>query len=262
MSNHIYNIRCLTNLHVGSGETGGIVDNSIQRDSISRHPVIHGPSLKGALREYCKHQGASFLYKVFGSVAATGPGTIQGSFRFFSAHLISIPMRSNKLPYFNVTCREAVKEYLSLSDYLGITITQRSAFDGIMELKPDNGALTFNPASAEGKIEDFPIKVINDIDIKELIPIIGEHPAVIDDMRFSDYCENELPVIARNHLNNGKSTNLWYEEIVPREGRFVFGLIGDDSSEAEFENTVKKATVQIGGNATVGYGFTEIRKLF
>jgi CRISPR-associated protein Cmr4 len=71
-----------------------------------------------------------------------------------------------------------------------------------------------------------------------------------------------LPVIARNHLNNGKSTNLWYEEIVPREGRFVFGLIGDDSSEAEFENTVKKATVQIGGNATVGYGFTEIRKLF
>lgn len=65
----------------------------------------------------------------------------------------------------------------------------------------------------------------------------------------------ELPVVARNYLDNGESQNLWYEEFVPRES--VFGLVVQASTEdlSIFNKIVNNKVIQIGGNATVGYGY-------
>jgi len=74
-----------------------------------------------------------------------------------------------------------------------------------------------------------------------------------------------LPVIARNQLENGESKNLWYEEVVPRESQFVFFVARptndkNDVYQEEWQ-TLNKETVQIGANASIGYGFCEIEKL-
>jgi CRISPR-associated protein Cmr4 len=56
------------------------------------------------------------------------------------------------------------------------------------------------------------------------------------------------------------SKNLWYEEIVPRDSRFFF-IIGspkDDNLSNEFSEHVKSEPVQIGANASIGYGFCNI----
>jgi CRISPR-associated protein Cmr4 len=46
-NNKAYIIKTKTNLHVGSGDINfGIVDNEVQRDTITNLPVINASSLK------------------------------------------------------------------------------------------------------------------------------------------------------------------------------------------------------------------------
>lgn len=265
MTNHIYTIHCVSNLHVGSGETIGIIDKTVQRDPITDRPIVHGSSLKGALREYCENnepKESPFVQTVFGSDIQSSPqGTTAGLFRFFSAHLISMPLRSDKQPYFNVTCPGAIRYLLKLADSLNITLAMKETLIQFANLNTGTEAIIFDSAANNGKIEDLVTTYRPFADIENAKEIVGDFPALISDTNFSEICKNELPVIARNCLDNGKSTNLWYEEIVPRESRFVFGLISDSEYNNQFETAISSNLVQIGGNATVGYGFTKICKL-
>jgi CRISPR-associated protein Cmr4 len=78
---------------------------------------------------------------------------------------------------------------------------------------------------------------------------------------FREICDDyHLPLIARNCLENGRSTNLWHEQVVPRESRFYFFLLKPHHSKYELEFK-KGDPVQIGGNASIGYGFTQIEKV-
>lgn len=76
-----------------------------------------------------------------------------------------------------------------------------------------------------------------------------------------DYREIPLPVIARNYLENGESKNLWYEEIVPYDSRFVSVIIETDEFQEGFLKGLA-GFVQVGANASIGYGlckFTPIK---
>jgi len=97
----------------------------------------------------------------------------------------------------------------------------------------------------------------------------GIHLAVFNTSHFSELCK-QLPVIARNQLENGISKNLWYEEVVPRFSRFFqFTLIpGDKDTDTEkpinkflLELLNKDNTFQIGANATIGYGYCKFKEL-
>lgn len=74
---------------------------------------------------------------------------------------------------------------------------------------------------------------------------------------------NELPVLSRNHLENGVSQNLWYEEVVPREARFGFVLLApeNDGYLETFESIVHEKVIQVGANATIGYGLCHFQKI-
>lgn len=79
----------------------------------------------------------------------------------------------------------------------------------------------------------------------------------------SDFKEltEELPVIARNYLKNGISENLWYEEVVPRESLFVFTLLAPKGDITKFDEQVNGKIIQIGANATIGYGLCLFTKI-
>lgn len=72
-----------------------------------------------------------------------------------------------------------------------------------------------------------------------------------------DLTAHSLPIIARNHLNNGISDNLWYEEFVPR-GSVFYTVIMTPEKECALNFG---EPVQIGGNASIGYGFTKIEEI-
>lgn len=261
----LFKIKAVTNLHVGSGGTNyGIIDNTVQRDPTTGYPIIHSSSLKGALREYCAQNdfNETALDYIFGSNRKEDPGkTSPGNYKFFSAHLLSVPVRSNKLPYFNGTSPQVVNDFISFCDNsrAGLHEERKSAMNEFAHLL--DGPLVFDghaPAMLEGKNGKEGALQTSKLDIVK--SILGENPALFQNPEFDELIMG-LPVIARNQLENGISQNLWYEEVVPRQTLFYFGVMHDGEYFDIFEKKITQRMVQIGANASVGYGFCEISKM-
>lgn len=236
----LYLIRCITNLHVGNGDTEfGIIDNQVQRDVITGFPTINSSSLKGSIRNFLENKSKKEnVDKIFGSEE------MMGLYRIFPGMLLSIPMRSDSKPYYNVTCNRIIEEF----NYF-LSLSNKSELINISKSIDDNKKLNI-----EGEIIDCEI-----VKKQKLCKLFGENLIIIDDKKFYEFVQ-ELPIIARNKLDNGESKNLWYEEVVPRETRFFFGVC-DDGHDNSLFNNITSDIVQIGGNATIGYGYCDISKI-
>ena len=217
MPTHVYTITALTNLHVGSGNAGyGIVDKLVQRDPATNFPTIHMSGIKGALRQYFREMNSEHIRSIFGSEVTDNAEKIQqGKIRFISADLLALPR-----PY-----------------------------KGTENHRP------YDIISSQGVAEAFDEKVsfFTDWNNWALARVRGED-WVADTKDFSKLAK-ELPVVARNYLENGTSKNLWYEEFVPQQS--VFGTILQGSAEHLdiVANAIEGKVVQLGANATVGYGY-------
>jgi len=255
MNYRSYIIRCLTNMHAGSGDNNfGVVDNMVQRDAITESPTIHSSSFKGALRS---HFGESELTNyIFGS-APDAHSAIQGKYRFFSSHLLCLPVRSNFKSYFLGTTISRIKDFIQFLDDFNISSTDRAKFDELVKLSSPKPGVVF-VKTGEGSIEGLDVKLNENIPID--ISIFTGDLAIFSDEDFKDITKS-LPVIARNYLEDGVSKNLWYEEVVPRESLFYTVIGFADEYREEFEKELINNMIQIGGNASIGYGVTKILQL-
>jgi len=251
-------VRSITNMHVGSGDNNyGVVDNMVQRDSITQLPTINSSSLKGALREHFKENNKLVNY-VFGSDTSAKENN-RGMYRFFHSTLFSIPVRSNVKPYFMGLTKENIKGYLSFNKDFHITTDKQIVLEKLLEIDTPKEGEVFvtkgesanNSAFIEG------LKVIEKDFQDELFENLSV--ALFNEKDFKDVAIN-LPVIARNNLENGVSKNLWYEEVVPRETVFYTVIGFADEFESEFEKTLINDNIQIGANASIGYGVTKFLK--
>ena len=194
--------------------------------------MINSSSLKGALREFFKDKWSETdprLKYIFGpdGTRNTGSQAGIGHYKFFEAKLLSIPVRSNKEAFYSVTTKDIVENINDL--YSNLTNCETKLINlicGDKKNEPEKGEL---------------IESDNTDTFKKVV--------------------KRLPVIARNKLDNGTSKNLWYEEVVPRESRFVFFVSETEEHFNDFENAFKDAVVQIGGNASIGCGYCKITKI-
>lgn len=296
-----YLIHCLSPLHVGSGDSNyGIIDNLVQRDALTNHPIIHSSSLKGALREYFTYRFESsalngsetandLVQEIFGSdnvkrKDAQGNDIERdhkaGLFDFDLGFLLSIPIRSSKMLYANVTTPALIRQFRNrLEQYnYGGQEGIKSILEKIQSFCDDfkqlNIIVATDPEMENAVLEEFDFKVEDAKPVSSFIrKIFGDNLVIMPDDKFKDLME-ALPVIARNKLENGQSVNLFYEEVVPRESRF-FSIIttahwrdrNNESQEAAawFKTVMKDdELIQLGANASVGYGktlFTQISNL-
>lgn len=251
-------IQSETNIHVGNENTTsvGLIDKEIQRDALTQIPCINASSLKGAMNEYATVKAEledKDRIAIFG-VDKTGKksDTQKGGCAFFDAHILLLPVQDDKNLYKLVTSEETIKQYLALLEMVGISVV----FDDfINELKSCDSHF------------------------------YGKEGGIISFKSFKELCSNdELPIIARNNLTgNG---NLWYEQCLPQ--KTVFGTIinipesvrvvlkgkTDSSQKSEsvecivnnvpqlMINTFNDKIVQIGANATIGYGYCKFIKIY
>lgn len=283
----LYKITTLSNLHVGNGEANfSVLDKQVQRDVISNYPQINASSLKGALREYMtfvkfkneegKDSFRPLVATIFGSEPTHGDDKAhQGYMNFHDAKLLSLPVRTNKKPFMRATSKEVLKAYQAYCDDFGIACDL------------DIDALEIGHTIEKAVVaEEWEYNRSNNLaGLKELI---GEDVILMQDEHFRELAK-ELPFVARNYLENGKSENLWYEEIVPRESQFYFtveqpsdntlaykltqeGLTRDALKQLKKDRTVPKyfkdfndalsvSELFIGANTTVGYGKCKIVQL-
>lgn len=217
MTTYVFIIRTLTNLHAGSGDAGGygVVDKLVQRDPVNNLPTIHASGIKGALREY-----------------------------FTEEQPIDSDPGRNKLKIaeiFGSDPKDRDEKNIQRGGYRFFDA------DLLVLPKPDHAADKHFQLVHDAQNTAFVQNKLTTLGASGLsLTIPGSVAGNLTELA------DELPVIARNYLDNGISKNLWYEEVAPRESVFVTCFQAPDAVLAE---ALHDKVVQLGGNATVGYGF-------
>lgn len=259
MSYKAYFIECITNLHAGSGDANyGLVDKLVQRDPVTSHPTIHASSLKGALRHHFKNE--TYVKEVFGGEGnGQKPGEI-GSYNFLPADLVALPVRCTYRQYVHAFDKQIVDTVNRRSKMLlknaGIFSLDEEANN---HLYSNNGAVGQQNIYAED-VELNPTTYKAPFHVNA-IGSLKDRYAYMKEDSFKELV-NDLPVVARNKLVDNTSKNLWYEEVVPHQSIFITYL-SNTNENAAFEKALVDDIIQIGGNATIGYGlckFHEIKK--
>ncbi len=265
----LYSIHAITNMHAGSGDNNyGVVDKLIQKDPVDKLPTIHSSSLKGAIREFFKNKpnNEDKIIDIFGS-DSNSKKRKQGKYIFFEADFLSMPVRSDKIAFLNATSPERIQKIIDKANLLGIEINKNNALSELADIKVSKDSpLVFKQEYQNATIEDRELKATYkkiefDLDSNLIKTLLGENIVLLNDCNFREISE-DMPVLARNQLENGESKNLWYEEVVPHQSRFAFFVKQNNDKELKTHfNKITENRVQIGANATIGYGQTDIKEI-
>lgn len=233
----VWLITAKTNLHVGNENTTsyGIIDNMIQRNVVTGLPCIYSSSLKGAIKEFitdeCRNPKLEItkedIIRIFGSIKPEQKNKKEenkyqkGEAIFFDANLLMLPKQDNEELFKLVTSEKVSNQMTEMMKMLGMSEENIKKIDEVIKDKKKS-------EKASNK------------DLLEL-------------------CNDEnLPIIARNRLDNGESKNLWYEQVLPAETVLITFIASEDN---KLEKALNGKIVQIGANATIGYGYCKFEKI-
>lgn len=241
MGNLMIKMDCITNMHVGNGEVNyNIIDNEVEKDPVTGYPTINSSGVKGALREYFK-QRPELKEDVNDMFGDDTPGkSTQGKIKVLGADMISLAVRASagEKAFYNVTTNTMAGIVLDKISSLNIQVDKKKLCD---------------------KKQEEESVAVDGIELKKSSMINGLYE--VEDEKFRLLA---LPVLARNKLDNGKSKNLWYEEVVPHHSQFAFAVMAeeaDDNLLQKFKAGVDNQIIQFGGNASIGYGLCKISVL-
>lgn len=264
MKKSIWFIKAETNLHVGNENTSsvGLIDKEIQRDVLTGIPCINASSLKGAMNEYATSEAnlsPEARLAIFGVDRGNGiKETQKGGCLFFDAQLLLLPVQDDTKLYRLVTCKDVLDRYVSLLVKIGIDSDCEKLYTDLVNALVD---------CSEGHFD--------------------KETDIVECSQFEEYCsDDKLPIIARN-CQIGKG-NLWYEQVLPHKSVFgtflVYSPVIDVTSKSEdtmaksannkaetnkvsidmakvITETFDRKIVQIGANATIGYGYCSFIKV-
>jgi CRISPR-associated protein Cmr4 len=189
-----------------------------------------------------------------------------GNYKFCDANLLAIPVRCDKRAFIHITCPTILKTmtvFLPSGDLANALKDLSCIFDS--ETK---NAYVFSNDLNQAVIEDFDILATYDSAKQSLLTskvkkIFGDYDIAIVQNNVFDRLTNDLhlPVIARNHLENGESQNLWYEQVVPRLSLF-WSVVFHGNEDVLFAHIFgKDKLIQVGANGSIGYGYCSFTKI-
>lgn len=254
-----------TSLHPGAEGTGGVIDLPVAREADKGYPVIHGSSLKGAIRHKAEQlwEDGKLISDVFGAPDQAGGIGIT------DARLLLLPMRSLTSHYRLVTC-PYILERLARD----FRLTGMAAPDWVDLNEIEKGKAI---AATDDRLylEEFTFEIIADAKLVGNLALIIEkliyHDSlknrlqkqlvIVHDDDFSYFSRYALPVNARNVLDADTkiSQNLWYEEVIPADALFYSLLIPRKEHNVYMEDVknlfYKNPYLQVGGNESIGQGW-------
>ncbi len=279
-------------VHMGAGTAvGGLIDNPIQRERHTGHPLFAGSGLKGALRDHLKGRGREeeWLARVF------GPGTDKahehaGAVAFTDAQLLLFPIRSLRQAFVYATSPTALARARRVLAMAGadpgwqppqveegraLTASKRVLVDGQLVLE----AFTFEATERED------IKAIGAWLAQNAFPTgesgfsffaekVKQDLVLLSDQDFTHFVETgtvvEPHVRIKDETGTADEGGLFYTENLPPESVMIGALLasrarrnGDGTSAKEIAEDLHEALdgelVQIGGDATTGRGQVVLR---
>jgi CRISPR-associated protein Cmr4 len=268
-------ITCCTNTLMGSGKSNyGVIDQLVQRDPATLFPCFNGSGIKGALKEFSHHArekgGANIDLKyIFGSDKLNDEDTQAGAFSFWQADLLTIPVRNSSNPLVHITSPLLLTdaaEKLTLAKHPAASALNK-LLEGIKPLLVTHAAISADENLGGSFLEDEDIIIEHTptITLPETLQNMFPAPlAFVPDGILKILTDDlHLPVIARNRLLNGESKNLWYEQVLPRQTRMISYVQHWDNDEhfTGFSDLISANLVQLGSNASIGYGYCHFKKI-
>lgn len=99
---------CVSPVHMGAGQAIGVIDNPIQREVHTGHPLIAGSGLKGAVRHHFTRtwNDRELIGRLFGPERDASDHA--GAIAFSDATLVTFPVRSMRNTFVHATCPSAL----------------------------------------------------------------------------------------------------------------------------------------------------------
>ena len=240
---------CLSPVHMGAGSAVGAIDNPIQREVHTQHPLIAGSGLKGAARHHLARQWGdpSMIQRVFGPERDASDHA--GAIAFTDAQLVAVPVRSLRNAYVYATCPTALARLKRLAgkdaSWSVPKLPAPAVKDDLVALLANTGGTS---AASQGRLvlEAFDFAAQESVELKLVAEWLGRHalPAgaeheyfrakisadlvLLSDTEFGHFVRHATIVEAHVRIDNDSGTadsgGLFYTENLPPE-TLLAGLV-------------------------------------
>jgi CRISPR-associated protein Cmr4 len=239
---------CLSPVHMGAGSAVGAIDNPIQREVHTQHPLIAGSGIKGAARHHFMRtwNDGELINRIFGPERNASEHA--GAIAFGDAQLVAFPVRSMRNTYVYATCPTALARLKRLAGAAvpwAVPTMPKGGNDDLVALMADSGA---DSAASQGRLvleafdfaarDDAGVKVVADWLKLHALPSGDEYQyfsnkiandlVLLSDSEFSHFVRHATVVEAHVRIDNDSGTaangGLFYTENLPPE-TLLAGLI-------------------------------------
>jgi len=280
-----------TSLHAGTGSTVSAVDLPIQRERTTRHPLVQGSGVKGALRMVIEKKvgkdDKSFL-------ATFGPETDNaeahaGAISVGDARIVLFPVQSLAGVFAYITCPMVLARiHRNLPKF---PIFSQMVETGDAFITKSSAVTTSNQVVLEEF--SFSAKAHDDVDkiaqwlIKYAFPAGDEYQfwrnkvanslVVLSDEDFTEFTVNSTEIVTRIKIDSAKKTAvqgaLWTQESLPSDTLLMSAITIVNSRKPDQlmtaddiytwlndnDNGNLPSRMQLGGDETTGQGFIAVR---
>ena len=283
---------CVSPIHMGAGTAIGLIDNPIQRERHTDHPVFAGSGLKGAIRHHFLADGweKELLDRIFGPEGSEYAGAIS----FGDAQLVAFPVRCTKRAYVYATSPTALARAQRQLEHSqtapGWTIPEVQ--ERHCEIVPDSVLTEENDLL---NLEVFQYSAIENQELKKIAEWLAKSAlpqdnayaffrkklktdlVLLPDEDFTHFVKNatviEPHVRIDDETGTADSGGLFYTENLPPESLLLAPLMASAERKAHDEAMSAQEVVenvlngddnqkggltglclQVGGDATVGRG--------
>lgn len=284
---------CVSPVHMGAGQAVGAIDNPIQREVHTSHPLIAGSGLKGAVRHHFARTWKDdklIIARLFGP--ERGASEHAGAIAFTDATLVAFPVRSLKNTFVYATCPTALarlKRLAGTAAQWAVPTVAEGRAKTASGVALANGRLVLEAFDFDAT-PDESIKAAADWLADNALPQGAEHEffrnklktdlVLLSDTEFGHFVRHATVVEAHVKIDNETGTAagemLYYTENLPPESLLV-GLVlasverqkkGDKRDDLKSAEEVLRAVLhdegerkgladrllQVGGDATTGRG--------
>ncbi len=277
-------------VHLGAGTSLGVIDNPVQRERHTEHPVFAGSGLKGAFREAVPgNNNDPIKVKIFGPDSSGAEHA--GAVSFSDGQVVAFPVRSMREGFVYVCSPLSIERLRRLASAaecdLAWQLIPSPADDRAIVLDDgllSNGNLVLETYRFEkesnGRNE---LEEIAEWLSESAIPKsdgtaffrkkLKKHLVMLSETQFSFFVRNAMVVEPHVRISDvsgtAEDTGLFFTENVPPEAIFVSMLMASqermkkgsretpmsaDKIARQVTNFLNGKMVQIGGDATTGRG--------
>ena len=261
-------------VHVGAGNSVGVVDSPIMRERHTKTPIIPGSSLKGVISDLWNdtdYNRTEDGVKLFGNSNSQKEEELKaGELLIGEARVLAFPVRSAKGGFAWITSPHAIQKF-SRESGINIDTTAASQLTEGQCLACEKIAFDTDVILEEYKITRTGdakniAKTLSSLFTDTVWNSVLDRLVIVNDEMFAYFVEHACEVVTRICIDDEtgvvKKGALFNQEQVPSETLF-YSTIGTMKSANNLKALTTKIkeigeVIQVGGNATIGLGICSV----